>query len=269
MGVRVEGARRPGRPGAGAPAVPDEASILRRGLEAFAELGYDRASARELAGRLGVSHNFINDRYGSKAVFWRAVVDGALGAQLERMPWPDPSADEADQLRGFITGLYRTAVDTPLIGRLMADEFSRDSERLDYLHEHYIAPVLQRILPAIGRLVDAGRMAPVPADVLFFAIMGPVSGMLEVPLARRLGRSDDASPEQLTATAEALAAIVVNGLLAADSRGGAWDPNRVARGQQAVHDQTRQGLGPAEPLRPGHRFGTAPQAADERFAHQA
>ncbi|MDX2961245.1 TetR family transcriptional regulator, partial [Streptomyces acidiscabies] len=44
--------------------MPGEESILRRGLEAFAELGYDHASARELARRLGVSHNFINDRYG-------------------------------------------------------------------------------------------------------------------------------------------------------------------------------------------------------------
>lgn len=27
----------------------------------------------------------------------------------------------------------------------------------------------------------SGRVAPVPVDVLFFAIVGPVSGMLEVP----------------------------------------------------------------------------------------
>ncbi|WP_243983159.1 hypothetical protein [Streptomyces sp. NEAU-YJ-81] len=33
---------------------------------------------RELAWRLDVSHNFINDRYGSKGNFWRAVVDFAL-----------------------------------------------------------------------------------------------------------------------------------------------------------------------------------------------
>ncbi|MGW4542014.1 hypothetical protein ACWEOP_29625 [Streptomyces chartreusis] len=57
-------------------------------------------------------------------------------------------------------------------------------------------------------------MAPVPMDVLFFAVIPPVSGMVEVPLARRLGRPVPATPEQLTATAETLAALVVNGLLA-------------------------------------------------------
>ncbi|WP_322726527.1 TetR/AcrR family transcriptional regulator [Streptomyces spongiae] len=214
MEARTGSARRPGRPGAGTPAAPEGQSVLQWGLEAFAELGYDRASARELARRLGVSHNFINDRYGSKAAFWRATVDYALGAQLARMPQPDPSADEAEQLRQFITGFYWNAVDTPLIGRLMVDEFSRDTERLDYLYERYIAPMLQLMLPGIERLVASGRMAPVPVDVLFFAVMGPVSGMLEVPLALRLGRPENASPQQLAATAESLAALVVDGLLA-------------------------------------------------------
>ncbi|WP_367321504.1 TetR/AcrR family transcriptional regulator [Streptomyces sp. HUAS ZL42] len=195
--------------------MPAEESILRRGLEAFAELGYDHASARELARRLGVSHNFINDRYGSKAAFWRAVVDSALGEQLARIPEVDPSIeDDAERLRQIITGFYRTAADAPLIGRLFVDELNRDTERLDYLYERYIAPILQTMLLGIERLVAAGRMAPVPAHVLFFAVIPPVSGMLDVPLARRLGRPEPASPQQLTATAETLAALVVNGLLA-------------------------------------------------------
>ncbi len=214
MGARAESARRPGRPGADTPAVPEEQSILQRGLEAFAELGYDHASARELARRLGVSHNFINDRYGSKAAFWRAVVDHALGGQLARMPEVDDSVDDAERLRLIITGFYRSAVDTPLVGRLFVEELNRETERLDYLYERYIAPTLQTLTPSIERLVAEGRMAPVPMDVLFFAVIPPVSGMVDVPLARRLGRPVPASPEQLTATAETLAALVVNGLLA-------------------------------------------------------
>ncbi|MFJ9747933.1 TetR/AcrR family transcriptional regulator [Streptomyces chartreusis] len=214
MGARAESARRPGRPGADTPAVPEKQSILQRGLETFAELGYDHASARELARRLGVSHNFINDRYGSKAAFWRAVVDHALGGQLARMPEVDDSVDDAERLRLIITGFYRSAVDTPLVGRLFVEELNRETERLDYLYERYIAPTLQTLTPSIERLVAEGRMAPVPMDVLFFAVIPPVSGMVEVPLARRLGRPVPATPEQLTATAETLAALVVNGLLA-------------------------------------------------------
>lgn len=220
MGTGAEAVRRPGRPGADTThVVLAERSILLRGLEAFAELGYDRASARELARRLGVSHNFINDRYGSKAAFWRAVVDSAMSAQLARMPQVDASLDDAEQLRRYITGLYRTSVDTPQLGRIFVDEFARESERLDYVYERFIGSSLQTMAANFERLVASGRMEPVPMDVLFFAIVGPISGMLSVPLARRLGRSEAASPEQFTATAEALATLVVNGLLATGSGG--------------------------------------------------
>ncbi|WP_308286512.1 TetR/AcrR family transcriptional regulator [Streptomyces griseorubiginosus] len=194
--------------------MPEEEKILRRGLEAFAELGYEGASARELARRLGVSHNFINDRYGSKAAFWRAVVDSAMEAQLARLPQPDPSLDDAECLRRFITGFYLTAVGTPLMDRIMLEELSRDTERLDYLYERYIAPTLDLMTPSIERLVAAGRMAPIPLDVLFFTVIPPMSGVIQGALAQRMGRPVPTSPEQLTATAESLAAIVVNGLLA-------------------------------------------------------
>jgi AcrR family transcriptional regulator len=193
--------------------VPEEESILQRGLEAFAELGYEHASARELARRLGVSHNFINDRYGSKLAFWCAVVDSALEAQLARLPQVDPTLDDAERLRQLITGFYLTAAGTPRIDRIMLDELSRDTERLDYLYERYIAPTLQVMMQNIEPLVASGRMAPIPMDVLFFAVIPPVSGIVEGPLARRMGRHVPVSSEQLTATATSLAEIVVNGLL--------------------------------------------------------
>ncbi|WP_326575344.1 TetR/AcrR family transcriptional regulator [Streptomyces sp. NBC_00481] len=209
--------RRAGRAGSSRPR--QEESVLRRGLEAFAELGYDRASARELARRLGVSHNFINDRYGSKAAFWRAVVDSALGSQLASLPEADPSADDAENLRRLITGFYRVAADTPLIARLFVDELNQDTERLDYLYDNYIGVVVGNMASIIDRLVAAGRMAPIPMDVLFFAIVPTVSGMLDVPLARRLGRPESSSPERTAATAESLAALVLNGLLGTGREG--------------------------------------------------
>ncbi|MER5222684.1 TetR/AcrR family transcriptional regulator [Streptomyces flaveus] len=146
-------------------------------------------------------------------------MDSTLEAPLARLPQVDPSLDDAEQLRQLITGFYRTAADTPRIERIMLDELSRDTERLDYLYERYIVPTLQLMMPSIERLVASGRMAPIPMDVLFFVVIPPVSGILEGPLTRRLGRPVPASPEQLTATAESLAAIVVNGLLATGAAG--------------------------------------------------
>jgi len=188
---------------------------MQRGLEAFAELGYDRASARVLAGRLGVSHNFINDRYGSKAQFWRAVVDSALEAhQRGRLPLAEAVEDDEQLLRAVITHFYRRTVDTPLLGRLLADEFSRESERVDHLYEHYIKPELDAIAPSLDRLTAAKRLAPVTMDLFFFAVIGPASAMVQNPLAHRLGRPEEETHNDLVDTAERLANLIVDGLLA-------------------------------------------------------
>lgn len=204
--------RRPGRPRVDT-AVPPEPEILQRGLSMFAELGYSGASARELAKRIGVSHNFVNDRYGSKAAFWRAVVDHALKTQLGEIPRPDPDAEPAERLRAFITAWYHTTVDRPAIGQLCLDEFSRDSDRLDYLYERFLAPALDLIAPSVDQLVAEGRMKPLARDELLFAIIGPANGLVQVPLAHRLGRRKRVSRAARAAVADRLAAFVLDGLL--------------------------------------------------------
>ena len=212
--------RRAGRPAPDA-GVPDESVVLLRGLEAFAELGYDRASARELARRLGVSHNFINDRYGSKSKFWYAVVDWALDThQRDRLPLLRADLDPEQHLRAVIGHFYRRTVDTPLLGRLLADEFSRESERVDYLYERYIKPELDALAPSLERLVAAKRMAPVSRDVFFFAVIGPASALVQNPLAHRLGRPETETHRDLVHTAEQLATLIVDGLLAAGGPAG-------------------------------------------------
>ncbi|MGW3449629.1 TetR/AcrR family transcriptional regulator [Streptomyces sp. NPDC001076] len=189
-------------------------------MEAFAELGYDGASARELARRLGVSHTFINDRYGSKAAFWRAVVDAALGTQLARMAPAAPGSGDEDVVRQFVMEFYRVNTGEPYLAWLIADEFARDTERLDYLYQRFVEPALALVVPSIERLMASGRMARVPMDVLFFAIIAPVSGLAQEPLARRLGRPEHLPQADRLARAEALAGLVVDGLLApGDTKG--------------------------------------------------
>ncbi|WP_227980738.1 TetR/AcrR family transcriptional regulator [Nocardia spumae] len=212
--VVTKAMRTPGRPGTGGRPVPAQGEILRRGVEAFAELGYDRTSVRELARRLGVSHNFITDRYGSKANFWRAVVDSALDSdQREREQLLAAEMDDAERVRAVITHFYRAAVETPLLGRVLADEFARESERLDYLYDNYVAPTLNPMIPAVERLMAARRMPTVPMDVLFFAVISPVAGLVQLPLAHRLGRAAPDTPESRERTARELADLITRGLL--------------------------------------------------------
>jgi len=122
--------------------VPAEAEILARGLAAFAELGYDGASVRELARRLGVSHNFINDRYGSKELFWRAVIDRSLVAQVARLGAVLNVSGEDDQarLRNLVHAFHQANVAEPDLSRILQYESIRGGARLEYVPSTY-APV--------------------------------------------------------------------------------------------------------------------------------
>ncbi|MFW0792625.1 TetR/AcrR family transcriptional regulator [Gordonia sp. CPCC 205515] len=195
------------------PGKPDGADdeILRRGLAAFSELGYDHTTVRELAARMGVNRNFIGDRFGSKAAFWYAVVDFAC---RDASVWstPDPALPDDVYVRRTIRGFYRSAVDHPDLHRLLIDESGRDSERLDYLYRHYIDPSLEHMWTPIGRLQASGTVPDLPRHVLFFVIVGPMLGMTHAPLATHLGRAPHPDSTEMTRHADELAALVISAL---------------------------------------------------------
>jgi TetR/AcrR family transcriptional regulator len=183
-------ARRAGRP-ANPTDVPAEAEILERGLAAFAELGYEGASVRELARRLGVSHNFINDRYGSKGQFWRAVVDGALTAQVARLgaALNVPGEDALERLRNLVHAFHQANIAEPDLARILQYESIRGGERLDYVFKHYLVPVRDAVAPLVKQLVEQGRVRAIPMDVMVFAVVSMNSVNAEVPFVSLLGNT--------------------------------------------------------------------------------
>lgn len=198
-----------------APVALDESEILRRGLDTFAELGYEATTMRELARRLGVSHNFVHDRYGSKAAFWRAVVDAAFaGAQAERDQLLAEHEDPAERLRLVITQLFRLAAHSPQINRVISDESARDSDRLDYLHRRFIQPFWDSLTPTISALVAAGRVQDVPVHVLYHAIVGPALALGQNAIVDRLDPAAAPVAElDRDAIADRMADVVIHGLL--------------------------------------------------------
>ena len=61
-----------GRPPKGDPDSISDATILDAALNAFAERGFAGTSMREVARELGISHNLIPQRLGSKEQVWYA-----------------------------------------------------------------------------------------------------------------------------------------------------------------------------------------------------
>jgi TetR/AcrR family transcriptional regulator len=78
--------------------VAPNGDLLPVALEAFADLGYEGASMRDLCRRLGVSHNLLHQRFGSKEGLWRAAVDHGFRSLATELV-PDSDDDDLVRLR--------------------------------------------------------------------------------------------------------------------------------------------------------------------------
>ncbi|WP_419998095.1 TetR/AcrR family transcriptional regulator [Streptomyces boninensis] len=202
--------RGPGRPAADEP-TPQLEQVLRLGLEAFAELGYEAASVRRLSARLGMGHTFISDRYGTKEAFWKAVVEYALDPIR-----PEVAAALADDGRGDLERLaaaarafHRAAARSPHsahFARLINYEAGAESPRLTHLYA-LMAPFNDVMKPLFDRLVADGTLRPMPWYLFHFLVTGPVGMYGQLPLARLFGRPDDTDDHDL------MTDLILGGLL--------------------------------------------------------
>jgi TetR/AcrR family transcriptional regulator len=209
----VEAPARPkGRPRADeSPASSDQ--ILLVALRSFADRGFDGTSVRELNQTLGVSHNLINRRFGSKERLWRAVVDRWFGELVEVLAASanlTGPGDPLERLRAFVVTFIEANARRPELARLMNGEASVGGPRLDYLFERFITPCLLPAATLATKLQSEGKLRPVPIGTLFFLIAhGATAPAAHRPLAALLGIADPTDPETVRVHARAVAELLV------------------------------------------------------------
>jgi AcrR family transcriptional regulator len=206
--------KRRGRPKAeDAPAGVDE--ILAAGLRAFATHGYDGVSVRTLNRELGVSHNLIHQRFGSKQGLWYAAVDRAFSQQITELATAfDPTLDDPlDQLNHAIRRFVRYSAEHPELVGLMNIEGRVDSERLDHIYNNYVAPALEPLGRLLEHLRENERIRPISLRALFFLIAhGAAAPFTLVPLARHFDNTDPIDPAQVAEQAAVTADVITGGL---------------------------------------------------------
>src|SRR3979490_817881 len=118
--------------------------ILSAALQAFVTHGYDGVAPRTLNRELGVSHNALNGRFGSKEALWYATVDWAFQPLVMRLATAfDPTlTDPLEQLRITMRTFLIYSAERPALNGLMNIEGRLDTERLTYLYDTYIGPSL-------------------------------------------------------------------------------------------------------------------------------
>ena len=189
--------------------------ILDAAFRAFATYGYDGVAVRTLNRELGVSHNLIHQRFGSKKRLWYAAVDRAFRGQIVELGTGfDPTlSDPLDQLNHWIRRFVHYSADRPELLGLMNIEGRVEGERLDYLYDNYIGPALAPLGVLIDHLRDKGRIRPISLRALWFLIgHGAPAPFTLAPFARRFDRADPFDPKQIAEQAALTADVITNGL---------------------------------------------------------
>ncbi|MEM1402277.1 MAG: TetR/AcrR family transcriptional regulator [Pseudomonadota bacterium] len=169
-----EATRRRGRPQIHEAAVSRD-QILDAAIKAFAASDFDAMSIRALTRELNVSHGLIHHYFGSKRELWEACVDVYFRELRDKMialaPDREKRASPADAAREFIRVSVRLSARFPGCVRILLDEGSRKSERLDYLLSEYLDPIGKAWIHAIEQLDESSGLRSPDGRTLFFLII--------------------------------------------------------------------------------------------------
>jgi TetR/AcrR family transcriptional regulator len=210
--------RRRGRPRADAIHAVPEARVLNLAFQTFARRGFEGTTLRALAKQLGVSHNLLNVRFGTKSNLWRRAVDArvAQAAPPVYAAFDAPGLNDEWRLRQFIHRFCRWALENPELVGITNVECRHASWRLDYIVDGYLQPFKQRLdalienvaaVRPVRRLSTPALMSMLVQGVGFYFASGP---MLE-----RIGAAHEIAAEHLDAQVGVFAEFILAGLLPA------------------------------------------------------
>lgn len=161
-------------------AIETRSQILTAAIAEFAEKGFDAASIRNIADRIGVQHPLITYHYRNKDALWRAAAEYAF--DRIRAEWDESIPQNAalsplERLRLEYRILFRYTALFPEFHRLMRQEAQTDTARLRWVAEMVINPLLDRILPQIEEAQQAGLL-PKVEPLLFHYMMVSLTATL-------------------------------------------------------------------------------------------
>ena len=160
--------------------VETRGAILDAAIAEFAERGFEGASIRAIADRLGLQHPLITYHYRSKDILWRAAAEYAF-AQI-RAGWDTSAPENSDlpplaRLREEYATLFRYTVAFPEFHRFMRQEAFTNNPRLKWVAETVLSPLLGRLIPQIVAAQKQGLL-PAVDPILFHYMMVSLTATL-------------------------------------------------------------------------------------------
>lgn len=159
--------------------------LLDAATEAFSENGYKGTSTRDIAERAGVHHPLITYHFKNKNQLWRAAADrifqdfrDSVIHVVADLPDTDPRARAESLIRAYVRYAYRN----PALHKIVLQESSHPSDRLDWLVERHLRPVFVQLSAYFESLQSAGIAAPGDPALLINMMRVSAGGVLALSL---------------------------------------------------------------------------------------
>ena len=161
--------------------VVTQQKLLDAATEAFSENGFKGTSTRDIAERAGVHHPLITYHFKNKDTLWRAAADRifrefniSLVKAMAEVSAEDPRGRAEAFVRTYVDYAYRQ----PALHKIILQESSKPSDRLDWLIEAHLRPLFTEVVEALRELQEEGIAPPGDPALLFNMIRVSAGGLL-------------------------------------------------------------------------------------------
>ena len=168
--------------------VVTQQKLLDAAIEAFSENGFKGTSTRDIADRAGVHHPLITYHFKNKNKLWRAATDRifrefniSLVKAMSEVPEIDPKA----RAEAFIRTYVKYAFSQPALHKIILQESSSPSDRLDWLVASHLKPLYEMIVGQLSKLQALGVSPPGNPALLYNMIRVSAGGLLALGLEVR------------------------------------------------------------------------------------
>jgi len=151
--------------------------ILDVALDCFSSQGFSGASTRSIAKLAGIQHSLVNYHFESKENLWIEMMDKVLGQHISNVYEMLDKAKHrpaSEQLRLYIEAYAKTAAASPQAFRILTQQSTQTSYRLDWLLEKYLKKQFKFITDIIAEAQKEGQVIEGEPAHIFYLLVGGI-----------------------------------------------------------------------------------------------
>lgn len=186
--------------------------ILSAALSLFAMRGFEGVSTTQIAKVAGITQPLIHYHFKNKEALWKATVTRLFGRFNEEFAsaiGEIPRNDKKRYLMEVIRHYVAFSAKYPEFGQFVMREGAQESDRLHWLVNDWMTPLLCQFKEVFQEGVQEGWLKDMPFPQLMLLITATASQFFSLaPLMKALYHVDPETPEQVLVHSDAVVAVI-------------------------------------------------------------